>query len=50
LRWVIGGHFEAIGTNRQVEHGAYNPKQWGKGRVDDVGAIGWDASLRRQSP
>jgi hypothetical protein len=38
----------SIGPNRIDEDGAYDPKQWGKGRVDDVGAIGWDVNLRRQ--
>jgi hypothetical protein len=38
----------SIGPNRQDEHGAYDPKQSAKGRLDDFGAIGWDVDRRRQ--
>jgi hypothetical protein len=39
----------SIGPNRKDEHGAYDPRKWTKGTTDDdVGAVGWDVSLRRQ--
>jgi hypothetical protein len=38
----------SIGPNHEDEYGAYDPKMWRNGRLDDVGAIGWDVNLRRQ--
>jgi hypothetical protein len=40
----------SVGPNLRDEHGAYEPKRWGKGGPDDVGATGWDVAIRRHSP
>ncbi len=39
----------SIGANREDEHGAYEPRLGTSGVMDDVGAAGWDVSLRRQT-
>ena len=39
----------SIGANREDEHGAYEPRLGTSGMMDDVGAAGWDVSLRRQT-
>jgi hypothetical protein len=38
----------SIGPNGIDEHGAYEPKRWGKGNSDDVGGSMWDVALRRR--
>jgi hypothetical protein len=38
----------SIGPDLQDDRGAYDPKQWMKGRPDDVGTGAWDVPLRRQ--
>jgi hypothetical protein len=40
----------SIGPNRLDEHGALDLNRWGKHRLDDPGAVGWDVNLRRTSP
>jgi hypothetical protein len=40
----------SIGPNGIDEHGAYDPKRWGKGDSDDVGGSVWDVVLRRRTP
>jgi hypothetical protein len=40
----------SLGPNHQDEHGAYDPKQWMKQRLDDYGTGAWDVPLRRQLP
>ena len=45
-RFVI----HSIGDNLADERGLYDPKRMYSGGPDDVGACGWDLSLRRQEP
>ena len=40
----------SVGKNLKDEHGAYEPKRWREGRLDDVGTAAWDVPRRRQPP
>jgi len=40
----------SVGKDREDEHGAYEPKRWREGRLDDVGTAAWDVPHRRQPP
>ena len=40
----------SIGPNHQDEHGAFEPKQYSRGKSDDFGGRLWDVHLRRQPP
>ncbi len=40
----------SVGPDLQDDHGAYDPKRWGHGGADDVGATAWDVGQRRQPP
>jgi hypothetical protein len=39
---------DSIGPNREDEPGAYDPKKWMKGGLDDAGASVWDVPMRRR--
>jgi hypothetical protein len=40
----------SVGPNLEDEHGAYEPRKWMSGELDDVGTRAWVVRLRRRPP